>query len=134
MTVAEPAPLALRIDLASAVPVYEQVRTQVSALVAARRLTRGDRLPAARALAADLGIAVGTVARAYRELESGGWVASRRRTGTVVTGPATTHPGAGHRTAADAVHTAAEQLVRTGRAAGLTDDDLLTTLRAALLR
>ncbi len=135
MTAGPAEPLALQIDVESAVPVYEQLRIQVCALVSARRLRPGDRLPAARALAADLGIAVGTVARAYRELEAGGRVTSRRRTGTVVTEPGLdrTTPSTSV-TQHQQVEAAADLLVRAGRAAGLSDDDLLTALRGALLR
>ena len=51
-------------------------------------LQPGDRLPPLRQLAADLGLAVGTVARAYRELESAGLISSRRGGGTRVTSTA----------------------------------------------
>ena len=71
--------LHLEIDLASGVPPYEQIRSQVVAHVAAERLVVGDRLPTIRALAADLGLAAGTVARAYRELESAGITTTHRR-------------------------------------------------------
>ncbi|GHE07688.1 GntR family transcriptional regulator [Klenkia taihuensis] len=128
MTETDAGRLTLRVDVTSPVPVYEQLREQVTALVGARQLVRGDRLPAARALAADLGLAVGTVARAYRELEATGVVQSRRRTGTVVAGPAAPAPAAG------LVADAAADLVRIGRAAGWTDEQLVTALRAALLR
>ena len=74
----------ISIDITSAVPPFEQVRSQLAALISAGVLTPGTRLPTVRDLAADLGIAVGTVTRAYRELESLGLVISRRRTGTVV--------------------------------------------------
>ena len=128
-------PLALQVDVTSAVPVYEQLRIQICALVSARRLTPGDRLPAARALAADLGIAVGTAARAYRELEANGQVTSRRRTGTVIAEPDHDHKTSPtSSTNRQHVEGAADLLVRAGRAAGLTDDDLLTALRGALLR
>ncbi|SDG25726.1 GntR family transcriptional regulator [Klenkia brasiliensis] len=128
MTATDARGLVLRVDVTSPVPVYEQLREQVTALVAAKQLVRGDRLPAARALAADLGLAVGTVARAYKELEATGVVASRRRTGTVVAGPVAPSPAAG------LVADAAADLVRVGRAAGWTDEQLVTALRAALLR
>ena len=59
----------LEVDPRSAVPPYEQLREQVTALVLAGALTPGDRLPSIRQLANDLGLAGGTVARAYRELE-----------------------------------------------------------------
>ncbi|MGJ7439453.1 GntR family transcriptional regulator [Aquipuribacter sp. MA13-6] len=71
-------------DPRSAVPPYEQVRSQVVAQVDAGLLRPGDRLPPVRRLAGDLGLASGTVARAYRELEAAGVVVTRGRNGTVV--------------------------------------------------
>ena len=60
----------ISIDMSSAIPPFEQVRSQLAALISAGILTPGTRLPTVRDLAADLGIAVGTVTRAYRELET----------------------------------------------------------------
>ena len=74
------------VDVEAAVPPYEQVRAQIAGHISAGRLGQGQRLPSARALAADLGLAAGTVDRAYRELEAATGLVSRRRcTGTVVT-------------------------------------------------
>jgi len=44
----------------------------------------GDRLPTVRGLADTLGLAPNTVARAYRELEAGGWIVGKGRAGTFV--------------------------------------------------
>lgn len=77
----------LEIDPRSPVPPYEQVRQQVTALVLGGVLGVGVRLPSIRQLANDLGLASGTVARAYRELETDGVVETRGRHGTTVTGP-----------------------------------------------
>ncbi len=74
----------LRVDASSAVPPYEQIRSQIATMVASGVLPVGRRLPPIRQLAADLGLAGGTVARAYRELEQGGLIASRGRHGTFV--------------------------------------------------
>ena len=49
-----------------------------------RELIAGTRLPAVRQLATELGIAPNTVARAYRELESDGFLETRGRNGTIV--------------------------------------------------
>jgi GntR family transcriptional regulator len=126
--------LTLLVDLASPVPPYEQVRTQVAAHVSAGRLRPGDRLPTVRALAADLGIAVGTVARAYRELEAGGLVTSRRRAGTVVTAGAGREQAGPEAAASTAqVLAAATAVVELGRAAGWSDEEVLTAVRGALL-
>jgi GntR family transcriptional regulator len=117
--------LQLEVDLGAGVPPYEQIRAQVLAHVAAGRLRAGDRLPTIRALAGDLGVAAGTVARAYRELEASGVVVTRRRTGTVV--------AAGRPAPDDVVARWARDLVRTARAAGLADADVLDVVRGALL-
>jgi GntR family transcriptional regulator len=76
----------LELDPRSPVPPYEQLRQQITALLLGGGLAAGDRLPAIRQLANDLGIASGTVARAYRELEGDGVVATKGRHGTIVQG------------------------------------------------
>jgi len=74
----------LRVDTTSAVPPYEQIRSQIAMMTAAGILAVGQRLPTIRQLAADLGLARGTIARAYRELEQRGSIRSRGRHGTFV--------------------------------------------------
>lgn len=67
-------------------PPYEQVRQQLEQLIRSGALAPDERLPPLRQLAGDLGLAVGTVARSYAELESAGLVRSRRGAGTRVSG------------------------------------------------
>ena len=68
----------------SPVPPYEQIRAQLARMIGAGVLPAETRLPPIRQLAADLGVAANTVARAYRELETEGLVVSRVRHGTTV--------------------------------------------------
>ena len=75
----------VRVDVDSPVPPYEQVRVRIAELAASGVLAAGARLPPVRRLAGELGLAVNTVARAYRELEQAGLVQTRGRAGTVVT-------------------------------------------------
>jgi len=74
----------ISVDLEAATAPYEQIRSQIAALINLGELAPGNRLPTVRALATDLGVAAGTVARAYKELEAEGLISSRRRAGTVV--------------------------------------------------
>lgn len=74
----------IAVDPASHVPPFEQVRSQLEQLVDAGTLPPGHRLPTVRRMADDLGLAVNTVARAYRELEQAGVVETRGRHGTFV--------------------------------------------------
>lgn len=63
---------------------FEQLRAQIAARAGDGRLPPGTRLPTVRGLAAELGLAANTVARAYRELEADGVVQTRGRAGTVI--------------------------------------------------
>ncbi len=74
----------LRVDPTAPEAPFEQVRSQLAEAVGDGRLPAGAKLPTIRALAEELGLAVNTVARAYRELEAAGLVLTRRRLGTVV--------------------------------------------------
>lgn len=65
-------------------PPYLQLREAVVARIERGLLLPGDRVPTVRACAAELGLAPNTVARAYREMEDGGWLVGRGRAGTFV--------------------------------------------------
>ena len=79
-----PRRLVIRLDRGSSVPPYEQLRAQLSVMVAVGRLEPGSRLPTVRDLAQHLDLAPGTVARSYRELEQAGTINARGRAGTFV--------------------------------------------------
>jgi GntR family transcriptional regulator len=122
------------IDLRSATPPYEQIRSQISSLVAIGDLAPSSRLPTVRSLAADLGVAVGTVARAYKELEAAGVVESRRRGGTIVAGVAAGAGNAAPAPVPEEVTAAVDRYIDAGRKAQLSDEVLLDLLRGRLRR
>jgi DNA-binding transcriptional regulator YhcF (GntR family) len=74
------------LDGDSTVPPFEQLRTQIVSRAASGDLPAGTRLPTVRALAAELGLAANTVAKAYRSLETDGVVTTEGRRGTFVSG------------------------------------------------
>lgn len=89
-------------------PLFDQLRSQIIDGIRSGRLAPGTRLPTVRELAGQLNMAVNTVARAYRELESAGILETRGRFGTFV---ARTDPAdAAMATAAHAYATAAKAL------------------------
>ena len=114
------------LDADSTVPPYEQVRSQVLEAVRTGRLVPGDRLPPVRTLAAELGLAANTVARAYRELEQAGAVHTRGRAGTVV--------AAGADALREEAARHAETYARAVEALGVGAEDALALVRAALGR
>ena len=82
-------PPLITVDADSSLPPFEQVRNQLASAIASGALAPEVRLPPIRELAGELGLAVNTVARAYRELEEGGLVETRGRNGTFVVGTPT---------------------------------------------
>jgi DNA-binding transcriptional regulator YhcF (GntR family) len=118
----------LEVDQRSALPPYEQLRQQITALVRAGVLAPGARLPAIRQLANDLGLAGGTVARAYRELESEGLDTTHGRHGTVV---AATPPVPSGETKPASLLPAARKFAADARRVGAGLDDAIAALRAA---
>lgn len=114
----------IEVDPQSPVPPYEQVRAGIAALARDGALPAGTRLPSVRQFAGELGLAVNTVARAYRELEQAGLVQTRGRHGTFVTPRAAGVPAEAERLAAGY----AEQTRRLG----LAPAQALSLVRAAL--
>lgn len=80
--------LPLQLQPESHVPLYIQIRDQLRALVFSGTLRPGDRIPASRELATQLGVHRTTVANAYAELESEGLIHGHVGRGTFITGTA----------------------------------------------
>lgn len=116
--------LSITVDLDGASPPYEQLRNQFAGLIHAGVLAPGEKLPAIRAIASDLGIAPNTIARAYRELAANGLVVSRRRTGTVVQPRETrlSDEAAAHLT----------RFLEKARADGFTPSEIVDLVRGAM--
>lgn len=106
------------------VPPYEQLRRIVIERVRTGELRAGNKIPTVRALAGQLGLAPNTVARAYRELEQLGVLETRGRQGTFVA--ATGDP------TMDRAARAAASYVETVRELGISNDDALKLVAAAL--
>ena len=81
----------IALDHDGEVPLGVQLDWGIRAAVAAGRLRPGDRLPALRELAADLGVNHNTLRAAVAKLETEGLLESRHGTGTFVAAGATAH-------------------------------------------
>lgn len=112
----------VRIDAQAARPLFDQLRTQIIGGIRDGRLSPGARLPTVREVAADLNMAVNTVARAYRELEAAGVVETRGRFGTFV---ARADPSDA------AMAAAAHAYVSAAKALGVAKDDALRYVESA---
>lgn len=113
----------LKVDARAGTPLFDQLRSQIIDGIRNGRLAPGTRLPTVRELAGQLGLAVNTVARAYRELEAAGLLETRGRFGTFVAraDPADAAMAAAARTYAEAA-----------RALGMGRAEAIRYLEAAL--
>ena len=65
-------------------PIYRQIYDRVRSAIASGVLKPGDRIPSARALMTELGVARGTIETAYSLLAAEGYVVARGQGGTIV--------------------------------------------------
>ncbi|SCG65480.1 GntR family transcriptional regulator [Micromonospora coxensis] len=114
----------IEIDPDATTPPYEQVRGQLAAMIGDGRLPVGTRLPPVRQFAGELGLAVNTVARAYRELEGAGLVETRGRHGTYV--------APGRDDATDRLQRSALRYAEEAARLGVPPETALALVRAAL--
>ena len=66
------------------VPIYEQIASQIKALILSGELKEGDPLPSMRALAQDLRVSIITTKRSYEILETEGLIESYTGRGSFV--------------------------------------------------
>lgn len=106
----------------SGAPIAEQIQDQIKGLITAGRLAADQRLPSVRQLATDLGVAPGTVAKAYKFLESEGILVTRIGSGTRVSSGASATPRR--------VLTAANNLAIASQEENISIEDAVRILRA----
>lgn len=117
-------PLAfINVDSADKMAPYLQVRQQILVAIAKGKLKAGTKLPSVRALAEQLGLAVNTAAKVYKELEASGAVVTRGRHGTIV--QATDDEGS------IAVADAASELAAVATRWGISEKAAIAYVRAA---
>ncbi|SDR92038.1 GntR family transcriptional regulator [Paraoerskovia marina] len=114
--------MTLTITLTDGASPSEEIEHQIREEITSGRLGVGTRLPSVRQLAADVGVAAGTVAKAYKRLEADGTVVTSGRGGTRV--------GERHGAAAQTVVARARELVRAARTEGADLDEAVRVLRA----
>lgn len=122
----------ITVDLSSPVPPYEQIRAGIAWRIRSGTMPPETPLPPVRQLANDLGLAPGTIQRAYAELRLQGLVRalSRRRVVVAESGDAEEADSAPE--LRRELTAAASHLVSLGRGLGLQDGDIVSALRECL--
>ncbi len=77
-------PFEIKVDVKSALPVYEQIKRAIKLVILSGRLEEGDQLMSIRELALKLRINPNTIIKVYYQLEMEGFVISRPGAGYFV--------------------------------------------------
>ncbi|UCE21364.1 MAG: GntR family transcriptional regulator [Candidatus Aminicenantes bacterium] len=77
-------PFEIKVDVKSALPVYEQIKRAIKLVILSGRLEEGDQLMSIRELALKLQINPNTIIKVYYQLEMEGFVLSRPGAGYFV--------------------------------------------------
>ena len=120
----------LSVEVDGEVPIYQQLRDRVVEAIADGCLRVGDPLPATRRLAADLGINMHTVNKAYDLLRGEGLIRVARRTGAVVVRDASSGPPPAD--VADEWEDRARTLLAEAVAKGLDSEDVTRRVQRIL--
>ena len=76
----------IQLNYRDAKPIYEQIKDGLKHLLVSKAIETGEKLPSVRELAASLAINPNTIQRAYKELESEGYIYTVSRKGTFAAG------------------------------------------------
>ncbi|MHC1747632.1 MAG: GntR family transcriptional regulator [Cellulosilyticaceae bacterium] len=109
----------------SAIPLYEQITTQIKNAILAENIKAGDSLPSIRLLAKELKVSIITVKRAYEDLERDHFIETVQGKGTYVSGTNTERLKEAR---ISELEEKLEDVVRSGKILGLSIEDLKTRL------
>ncbi|MGE8204217.1 GntR family transcriptional regulator [Heyndrickxia sp. NPDC080065] len=74
----------ISLDLQSETPIYIQLKNKIIEGIASKQLLPGEDLPSVRTMAADLGVNMHTVNKAYQLLKQDGFILIHRQKGVVI--------------------------------------------------
>lgn len=106
------------IDNQSRVPIYEQVKTQILALISGKVLNPGDKLPSIRSLSASMHLNINTIKKVFAQLESDGVIKTVVGSGSYIADTAIRNP----QILKKAENNLTEAL-RSAKSAGITKDE-----------
>lgn len=110
-------------------PIYQQIANQFKTDILAGKYSQGEYLPSIRGLARDLKISVITTMKAYEELEAEGLVTALQGKGFYVNAQDSEMLREQH---LRKVEDALMEAITAAQVAGMTEDELVETLRTLL--
>jgi len=113
------------IDFSSGVHVYKQIINYIYAAIGNGELKEDDKLPTIKELAEQLNVNPNTVAKAYRELELKGVIASKRGNGSFISAPQTKSPKLTVKDRDSKLHKLFGRIMAEAKGYGIKEDELM---------
>ncbi len=117
-----------RIDDASGVPVWVQIRRRLVHLITSGRYRKDERLPSVRALSVQLGVSYITVNKVYQDLERDGYIYARRGKGSYVADVSVPELSS----AEEEIKGLAHDLICKAFEGGMTGDDIMEIVKGEI--
>ncbi len=111
----------IQLDLSDHRPLYEQIKEKMKELIIAEILKPDDKIPSVREMAQQLTINPNTIQRAYRNLETEGYIYSVRAKGSFVAPVSRVH----EKTESTELTDEMENLVKRARFLGIKKETLI---------
>lgn len=108
------------IDNQSRVPIYEQIKTQILALISSGALRPGDKLPSLRVISAEVHLNINTVKKVFGELERDGVITTVVGSGSYIADSAIRNPMVLKKAEAGLT-----EALRQARSAGITKEEAM---------
>ncbi len=111
------------IDNSSKTPIYEQIKTQILALVSSGVLKPGDKLPSLRSLSSSMSLNINTIKKVFSELENDGVIISVLGSGSYVSDDAVRNPKI-----LEKAENELTEALRSAKSAGVTKEEVLSLI------
>ncbi|MBR2901335.1 MAG: GntR family transcriptional regulator [Clostridia bacterium] len=109
------------IDNSSKTPIYEQIKTQILALVSSGVLKPGDKLPSLRSLSSSMSLNINTIKKVFSELENDGVIISVLGSGSYVSDNAVRNPKI-----LEKAENELTEALRSAKSVGVTKEEVLS--------
>lgn len=113
------------IDFSSGVHVYKQIINYIYAAIGNGELQEGDKLPTIKELSEQLNVNPNTIAKAYRELELKGVIASKRGNGSFISAPQTKAIKLTVKERDSRLHNLFGRIITEAKGYGIMEDELI---------
>lgn len=113
--------MTITVDLASNVPIYQQIKAAIVEAISTGHLQEGDSLPSVRQMANDVGVNMLTINKVYTILKQEGYITINKRSGALVS-----HRPEANQAFMDEIHSHLRQTAVQAHSRNISEEDFIS--------